>query len=108
MDGFDWNAIWYGVPYMLQGALVTLEISACAMVLASVTGLIMGLVSASTMRIPKAIIRALVTTIHTHWDAVCDEAELGAGERDILWNGAFLKRYALEGLAEEFAAELDA
>lgn len=60
MDGFDWNAIWYGVPYMLQGALVTLEISACAMVLASVTGLIMGLISVSTLRIPKAIIRAYV------------------------------------------------
>jgi serine/threonine-protein kinase HipA len=56
----------------------------------------------------KAIMRALVTTILTHWDAVCDEAELGLGERDILWNGAFLKRYAFEGLDAEFAAELDA
>jgi His/Glu/Gln/Arg/opine family amino acid ABC transporter permease subunit len=60
MDGFDWAAVWYGVPYMLQGTLVTLEISACAMVLASVTGLLMGLVSASTLRVPKAIIRAYV------------------------------------------------
>jgi polar amino acid transport system permease protein len=60
VDSFDWNAIWYGVPYMLQGTVVTLEISVCAMVLASVTGLVMGLVSASTLRIPKAIIRAYV------------------------------------------------
>src|ERR1700709_2200426 len=60
MDGFDWGAIWYGIPYMLRGALVTLEISLCAMVVASVVGLIMGLISASDLRIPKAIIRAYV------------------------------------------------
>src|SRR6201996_2628840 len=60
MDGFDWAAVWYGVPYMLQGTLVTLEISACAMVLASVTGLLMGLVSASDLTVPKAIVRAYV------------------------------------------------
>ena len=35
MGGFDWGAIWYAVPYMLQGAVVTLEISLCAMVLAT-------------------------------------------------------------------------
>src|ERR1700742_999348 len=45
---------------MLQGTVVTLEISVCAMVLASVVGLAMGLVSASNMRIPKAVIRAYV------------------------------------------------
>lgn len=60
MGDFDWGAIWYGVPYMLQGTLITLEISACAMILASVTGLAMGLISASTLRVPKAIIRAYV------------------------------------------------
>jgi len=60
MDSFDWNAIWYGVPYMLQGALVTLEISACALVLAGVTGVAMGLVSVSTLTLPKAIIRGYV------------------------------------------------
>jgi serine/threonine-protein kinase HipA len=56
----------------------------------------------------KTIMRHLVMIIRTHWDAVCDEAGLGAGERDILWNGAFLKRYAFEGLGGEFAAELAA
>ncbi|HVY17351.1 MAG TPA: amino acid ABC transporter permease [Rhodopila sp.] len=60
MGSFDWGAIWYGVPYMLQGTLVTLEVSACAMVLACFTGLIMGLISVSTLRIPKAIIKAYV------------------------------------------------
>ena len=60
MGDFDWSAIWYGVPYMLQGTLITLEISACAMILASITGLAMGLISASTLRVPKAISRAYV------------------------------------------------
>jgi His/Glu/Gln/Arg/opine family amino acid ABC transporter permease subunit len=59
MESFD-SAIWYGVPYMLKGTLVTLEISASAMVLSSITGILMGLVSVSTMRVPKAIIRAYV------------------------------------------------
>ena len=60
MDGFDWNAIWYAVPYMLQGTVVTLEISACAMVVATLVGIVMGLISASDLTIPKAIVRAYV------------------------------------------------
>src|ERR1700722_15175253 len=60
MDGFDWGAIWYAVPYMLQGTVVTLEISLLAMALASLVGLGMGLVSASDLRVAKAIIRAYV------------------------------------------------
>jgi polar amino acid transport system permease protein len=60
MDGFDWGAIAYAVPYMLQGALVTLEISILAMILATVIGLIMGLISASDVTALKAIIRAYV------------------------------------------------
>lgn len=60
MGDFDWAAVWYAIPYMLQGAVVTLEISVCAMALACVVGLAMGLVSASNMRVPKAIIRAYV------------------------------------------------
>jgi len=60
MGDFDWGAIWYAVPYMLHGTAVTLEISACAMVLASLVGLIMGLISASDQRVPKAIVRAYV------------------------------------------------
>jgi polar amino acid transport system permease protein len=60
MDGFDWGAIAYAVPYMLQGALVTLEISILAMLLATVVGLVMGLISASDYGVLKAIIRAYV------------------------------------------------
>jgi His/Glu/Gln/Arg/opine family amino acid ABC transporter permease subunit len=60
MDGFDWGAIWYAVPYMLQGTVVTLEISVLAMLLATVVGVIFGLISASELGILKAVIRAYV------------------------------------------------
>lgn len=60
MGDFDWGAIWYAVPYMLQGTLVTLEISACAMVVATVVGVVFGLISASDLKVPRAIIRAYV------------------------------------------------
>jgi His/Glu/Gln/Arg/opine family amino acid ABC transporter permease subunit len=60
MGGFDWGAIWYAAPYMLQGALVTLEISACAMVLATVIGLVMGLISASDLTVLKVLVRVYV------------------------------------------------
>jgi His/Glu/Gln/Arg/opine family amino acid ABC transporter permease subunit len=60
MGDFDWGAVWYAVPYMLKGTVVTLEISICAMVLASLVGLAMGLVSASNMAVPRAIVRAYV------------------------------------------------
>ena len=60
MGSFDWGAVWYAVPYMLQGAWVTLEISFWAMLLATVVGIIMGLISASDLGVPKAIIRAYV------------------------------------------------
>jgi His/Glu/Gln/Arg/opine family amino acid ABC transporter permease subunit len=60
MDGFDWGAIWYAVPYMLRGTLVTLEISFWAMGLATLVGVVMGLISVSDLRGLKAIIRAYV------------------------------------------------
>jgi His/Glu/Gln/Arg/opine family amino acid ABC transporter permease subunit len=60
MGDFDWGAIWYAIPYMLKGTVITLEISVCAMALASVAGLAMGLASASNLRVVKAIIRAYV------------------------------------------------
>jgi polar amino acid transport system permease protein len=60
MGGFDWGAVWYAVPYMLHGALVTLEVSFWAMLLATVIGVAMGLVSVSDMRLLRAIIRAYV------------------------------------------------
>jgi len=60
MGGFDWGAVWYAVPYMLRGAVVTLEISIWAMLLATAVGVAMGLISASDLWLPKAIVRAYV------------------------------------------------
>jgi polar amino acid transport system permease protein len=60
MGGFDWGAIWYAAPYMAKGALVTLEISACAMALASAIGLLLGLISASDLTALKALVRVYV------------------------------------------------
>jgi His/Glu/Gln/Arg/opine family amino acid ABC transporter permease subunit len=60
MDGFDWSSIVYAAPYMLKGAVVTLEISFCAMALASLVGLVFGLISVSDLSILKTFIRAYV------------------------------------------------
>jgi His/Glu/Gln/Arg/opine family amino acid ABC transporter permease subunit len=60
MGGFDWGAVWYAIPYMLQGTLVTLEISFWAMLLATLVGVVMGLISVSDLRGLKAVIRAYV------------------------------------------------
>jgi His/Glu/Gln/Arg/opine family amino acid ABC transporter permease subunit len=60
MGGFDWGAVWYAVPFMLRGALVTLEISFWAMALASLVGVTLGLISVSDLRTLKALVRAYV------------------------------------------------
>jgi His/Glu/Gln/Arg/opine family amino acid ABC transporter permease subunit len=60
MGGFDWGAVWYAVPFMLRGALVTLEISFWAMALASLVGVTLGLISVSDLRTLKAFVRAYV------------------------------------------------
>ena len=51
----------------------------------------------------ESIIRLQVEAIRRHWDRVCDDPQLNGTERAILWNGAFLKPYALEGLAPDMA-----
>ena len=58
MVGFDWSVIWYAAPYMVRGAVVTLEISFWALVVGTMVGLVCGLVSVSNLKIPKAIVRA--------------------------------------------------
>src|SRR5271170_1337795 len=60
MDGFDWGSIAYAFPYMVKGAVVTLAISVCALALATLVGLVFGLISASELTILKTIIRAYV------------------------------------------------
>lgn len=60
MGAFDWGAVWYAVPYMLRGTVLSLEISFWAMLLASAVGVTMGLISASDLWLPRAIVRAYV------------------------------------------------
>src|SRR6201981_1679328 len=60
MPAFDWGVIWYAAPYMLQGAVVTLEISICALIVGTLVGIVCGLISVSDMAIPKALVRAYV------------------------------------------------
>ena len=60
MTGFDWSVVWYALPYLLQGAVVTIEVSACAMVVGTIVGLVCGLVSVSHLSVLRAIVRAYV------------------------------------------------
>jgi serine/threonine-protein kinase HipA len=53
----------------------------------------------------KQIIAHQITAIKANWNSVCDEAKLNAGERGILWNGAFLKQFAFEGVNGAFAPD---
>jgi His/Glu/Gln/Arg/opine family amino acid ABC transporter permease subunit len=55
---FSWSAIWQGLPYLLQGAGLTIVISAVAMLLA----LFLGMVVAVLSQIPGRIARGLVRT----------------------------------------------
>jgi polar amino acid transport system permease protein len=60
MDGFDWGVIVYAFPFMLQGALVTLEISSLAMVFGTIVGLVFGLLSLSNVGPVRGFIRSYV------------------------------------------------
>jgi His/Glu/Gln/Arg/opine family amino acid ABC transporter permease subunit len=60
MGAFDWGAIGYAAPYMFKGAVVTLEISLCAMALATLVGVVMGLISVSDLKVLKALVRVYV------------------------------------------------
>jgi polar amino acid transport system permease protein len=60
VGGVDWAVMWYAIPYMLQGSLVTLQISALAMVLGSIVGLICGFLLLSELVALKWLVRAYV------------------------------------------------
>jgi polar amino acid transport system permease protein len=57
---FSWLAIWQGVPYLLQGAGLTVFISAVAMLLALVLGMITALLSQLPWRLPRGLTRSYV------------------------------------------------
>lgn len=44
----------------------------------------------------NSIIEAQVDGIRTHWDAICDEAELSQVDRAFLWGRQFLNAYAFD------------
>jgi len=60
MNPFDWNVVWYAVPYLCQGAVVTLELSALGMIFGTTIGAVAGLISLSEHVVPRAIVRAYV------------------------------------------------
>jgi His/Glu/Gln/Arg/opine family amino acid ABC transporter permease subunit len=60
VGAIDWGVMWYAIPYMLQGTLVTLEISALSMVLGSVVGIICGFLLLSELTPLKLVVRAYV------------------------------------------------
>lgn len=45
----------------------------------------------------RGLIDAQLQQVHVHWRAVCDEAGLGAAERNALWGRQFLNPFALQG-----------
>jgi His/Glu/Gln/Arg/opine family amino acid ABC transporter permease subunit len=60
MNEFDWNVVWYAVPYLAAGAVVTLELSALGMLFGTTIGAVAGLVSLSENRLARGIVRAYV------------------------------------------------
>ena len=57
---FEWGAIWRGLPYLLQGAGLTVAISALAMVLAAALGLLLAALTQVRRRPARALVRAYV------------------------------------------------
>jgi His/Glu/Gln/Arg/opine family amino acid ABC transporter permease subunit len=60
MGDIDWGVIWYAIPYMLQGAVVTLEISALALVVGCAVGVVGGFLLLSEIWPLKWLVRAYV------------------------------------------------
>lgn len=56
----DWNVVLMAIPLLARGALITLGISACAIVLGMIGGLVLGLVSLSGSRIGRGLVAAYV------------------------------------------------
>lgn len=59
---FSWLAIWQGLPYLLQGAGLTIIISVVAMLLALVLGLAVALISQIPGAIARGLVRAYIET----------------------------------------------
>lgn len=57
---FSWPAIWKGLPYLLEGAWLTVVISSTAMILALLLGMLIAVVSQSRSRFARGVVRGYV------------------------------------------------
>ena len=57
---FDWRAVWRGLPYLLEGAGLTIFISGVAMALALALGMGMAALSQAAGRLPRRLVGAYV------------------------------------------------
>ncbi len=57
---FEWGAIWRGLPYLLQGAGLTVVISAVAMVLAAALGLALAALTQARGPLARQLVRAYI------------------------------------------------
>lgn len=60
MSQFSWLAVWDALPYLFAGAALTLAISASAMLVALVLGMIAAVILQKAGRLPAALIRTYV------------------------------------------------
>jgi len=60
VNAFDWSVVWYAVPYLCQGALVTLELSALAMLFGTTIGAVAGLLSLAENVFVRGLVRCYV------------------------------------------------
>jgi len=62
MSGFtwDWGVIWYAIPYMLTGTVVTIEVSLAAIVIGTVLGGACGLLTLAHSRALTLPVRAYI------------------------------------------------
>jgi polar amino acid transport system permease protein len=59
-SGFDWAVVWYAVPYLCEGAVVTLQLSALAMLFGTAIGAVTGLLSLAESVVIRAVVRSYV------------------------------------------------
>jgi len=57
---FEWSAVWRGLPYLLQGAGLTVLISGVAMVLAAALGLALAVATQTAGRLVRGLVDAYV------------------------------------------------
>lgn len=57
---FSWEAVWQGLPLLLEGAALTVIISAVAMAMALVVGMVAAVISQIPHQVPRVLVRIYV------------------------------------------------